>query len=111
MNEEPEAFEVEVFLQNAYLKGIYRQLRSRLRLIDMLNADDNIIEFEDVRVWLGAQAEAVSCPTMTLAKRSILAAVPHEPAELRRRAALTNVLTVTPRTQADVTLVLPPLAI
>src|SRR4051812_24835752 len=111
MNEEAEAVAVEVFLQDGRLSGIYRQLRSRLRLVDMLNAEEETLELEDVRIWLGAQSNPMSCPSMSLTKQKILAAIPHEPEEMKRKAALTNVLNPRPRNRADVTLILPPIAV
>ena len=111
MNEESNAVPVEVFLQSTRLTGVYRQVQTRLRLVDVLNAEDDVLELQDVRVWLTPHSDPLGYPSMSLAKRIILAAIPRESAELRRKAALANMLTGTPRTQANVSLVLPPIAV
>jgi hypothetical protein len=110
----PDPLLVEAFLSGgAVINGLCRQVEERKRLVDVLNSTEGTIEIEMARLFLRAGTEPMVFPTISIEKRSIVAAVPRETsAQNRRRAVLTNMMGGRrQRMHKDVTVICPPYAI
>jgi hypothetical protein len=104
---------VEAFLSGgALINGLCRQVAERKRLVDVLNSPEEIVEIEAARLCLRPGLEPILFPTISIEKKSIMAAVPRETSEQnRRRAVLTNMMGRVQTAPNLVTLVVPPFAI
>src|SRR5262245_38292380 len=94
MNQDLGPLLVEIYLEEAQILGVCKQVQERRRLIDVLNHQDETIQLEEARVTFGnATNEPHHYANLTVVKSAILAAVPRETQEQnRRRAVLTNVI-------------------
>jgi hypothetical protein len=104
---------VEAFLSGgALVNGLCRQVGERKRLVDVLNSQEEVVEIEAARLSLRPGYEPLLFPTISIEKRSIMAAVPRETSEQnRRRAVLTNMMGRVQTVQRVVTIIAPPYAI
>ncbi len=99
---------VELYLAQARIAGLNFQTEERRRLIDVLNAQEDAIQLEDVRVALvGGQKREL--PKIMVEKRAIIAAVPRETSEQsRQRLMERNVMGHAETQPLNLTLIIPP---
>jgi hypothetical protein len=111
MNQEVGPLLVELFLEGARAVGVCRQVQERRRLIDVLNAQDTVIEMEEAAVWVAGAREPRQYPTLAIIKHNVIAAVPRETHEQNRRRAVLTMMGKQATAQQHVALVVPPLMI
>jgi len=111
VNESASPLLVELYLEGAHIAGICRQVQERLRLIDLLNHQDDMIRVENAIVTLSSGAKK-HFEAIDLLKDSIIAAVPREThRQSRRRAVLTNTMARHTTQQLSLAVFVPPLQV
>jgi len=99
---------VELFLENARIRGLSNQVEERRRLVDVLNSDDEAFHLNQANVSLGAGAPR-DLANLNVEKRAIVVAIPHESEEqLRQRAMLRMTVGASPTKPAEITVLVPP---
>ncbi len=99
---------VELFLENARIRGLSNQVEERRRLVDVLNSDDEAFHLAQAQVSLGT-GEPRDLANLNVEKRAIVVAIPHETEEqLRQRAMLRMTVGATPTKPAAITVLIPP---
>jgi hypothetical protein len=78
---------VELFLHGATIKGLSREVGRRRRLVEILSTPGDVFELESAVVTLKVGAPMHS-PSLSVEKKSIIAAVPWETKEQDRQRAL-----------------------
>jgi hypothetical protein len=112
MNQELGPLLVELYLEDAHVLGVCRQVQERKRLIDVLNHQDSHLEIEQARVTLGLRGGARHYDSLNITKSAILVAVPRETQEQsRRRAVFTNMMGRQETARKSLALIVPPLAL
>ena len=87
MNQHEAPLLVELFLNGARIKGLCREVGRRRRLADILNSPGDAFELESAVVTLSVGAP-MHAPSLSVAKKSIIAAIPWETREQDRQRAL-----------------------
>jgi hypothetical protein len=103
---------VQLFIQGGHISGVTRHVEERRRLVDVLNGPDANFEIEEAKLTLSPSGLARHFPTLTIDKKAILAAVPHETQDqVRQRAMLNTGMGRAATLQATMGFLLPPLYI
>lgn len=111
MNNHEAPLLVELFLHGARIKGLSRDVGRRKRLAELLNTPGDNFELESAVVTLlvGAPMHA---PSLSVAKKSIIAAIPWETKEQDRQRALdTSMLGRAQTTPMPVVAFMPPFVV
>ena len=99
---------VELFLENARIRGLSNQVEERRRLVDVLNAAEEAFHLDQGKVTMGA-GEPRDLANLNVEKRAIVIAIPHETEDqLRQRAMLRMTMGATPTKPAEITVLVPP---
>jgi hypothetical protein len=111
MKQTDSALLVEVFLHGARIEGYSTQVEMRRRLSEVLNTPDEILELERAVARTG-HGGPLEMPSITIEKKSIIAAIPWETQEQNRQRALATSMTGRAKTiQLPVLVLSPPLVI
>jgi hypothetical protein len=81
---------VEVYVQGGHIAGLTHQVEERRRLVDILNAQDAIFELQSAKLTLASSGLPRFFPVLSIDKKSILAAIPHETQDQLRQRAMLN---------------------
>jgi len=104
----PQPLLVELFLENARIRGLSAEVGERRRLVDVLNSADEAFHLGKARVSIGS-SEARDLDNLNVEKRAIIVAIPHETEEQRReRAMMRMTMGANPTKPAKVTVLVPP---
>jgi hypothetical protein len=102
---------VELFLENARIRGLCTQVEERTRLVDILNGTEEAFHLGEAKVSLGPGAPR-DLPNLNVEKRAIVVAIPHETEEqLRKRALMRMAGGAAPTKPAHLTMLVPPFVI
>ena len=103
---------VELYIRGGHVNGMTTQVEGRRRLVDVLNGPESMIELTDAKLTLTGNGMARFFRTLSIAKSSMLVAVPHETQEpMHQRAMLNTGLGQSTTREAELGLLLPPLYI
>ncbi len=99
---------VDLYLEQARITGRSFQVGERRRLVDVLNANEDAIQLEDVNfAMLGGQVRQL--PKVMVEKRAIIAAIPRETSEQsRQRMMERNVMGHATTQPLNLTMIIPP---
>jgi hypothetical protein len=112
MNQHESPLLVEVFLHGARIEGYCTQVGVRRRLSEVLNMPDSILELERAKARIIHGSETLQTRSITVEKKSIIAAIPWETREQDRQRALATSMTGRAKTiQIPVVVLSPPLVI
>ena len=101
---------VELYIKGGHVNGVTAQVEGRRRLVDVLNSPESMIELTDAKLSIATNGMARFFRALSIAKSSMLAAVPHETQDqMRQRAMLNTGLGHATTMQAQLGLLLPPL--
>lgn len=87
MNDRETPLLVELFLHGARIKGLCREVGRRRRLTEILNTPGEVFELESAVVTLAVGAPMYA-PSLSVEKKSIVAAIPWETRDQDRKRAL-----------------------
>jgi hypothetical protein len=108
----PGSLLVELYIRGAHVNGVTTQVEGRRRLVDVLNSPEAMIELTDAKLTVATNGMSRFYRTLSIAKGSMLAAVPHETQDqMRQRAMLNTGLGHSTTMEAQLGLLLPPLYI
>jgi hypothetical protein len=111
MNDREAPLLVELFLHGARIKGLCREVGQRRRLVEILNTPGDVFELESAVVTLQVGAP-MHAPSLSVEKKSIIAAIPWETKEQDRQRALdTSVLGRSQTTPVPVVTFSPPFVV
>ncbi len=100
---------VEFYLQGAHVSGVSRQVEQRRRLVDVLNGQEGTFELDSAKLTIQSSGMPRFFPTLSLQKRSIIAAIPHETQDqVRMRAVLNSGMGRAGTMQAQIAVLVPP---